>query len=123
MKLTQAVFMLTLTGFATILTLQSAKTADELVLNPQRIFNNDDDPDLDFDCEGKKDGLYPSPYDCTRFFSCSGGITSRRDCASCHVDPVTCPDGRLVLNPELNACVYADEYECKIEKYATTTLG
>ncbi|KAK3651114.1 hypothetical protein LTR56_005878 [Elasticomyces elasticus] len=118
MKLNHAVFMLILTGLATSLTLNKAKTADEMILRsltPQRVFANDDDPELDFDCEGKEDRLYPSPYDCTRFFSCSGGVASRRDCASCNVDPVRCPEGRTVFNPELEQCVWADEYECKVE--------
>ncbi|ODM90512.1 hypothetical protein Ocin01_16168 [Orchesella cincta] len=49
-----------------------------------------------YDCSGEADGNYVHPYDCTRFISCSGGIASQRDCANCDIDPVRCPDGRLV---------------------------
>ncbi len=67
-----------------------AKERDQHALN--------DDYEIDYDCSDKPDGNYPHPYDCTRFISCSGGVASARDCASCNVDPVRCPEGRTVSN-------------------------
>ncbi|ODM94422.1 hypothetical protein Ocin01_12259 [Orchesella cincta] len=58
-----------------------------------------------YDCSGK-------PDDCTRFISCSGGIASQRDCATCTVDPVRCPEGRTVYNATVDECLWADETEC-----------
>jgi hypothetical protein len=69
--------------------------------------------DEDFDCSGKQDGNYPDPYDCTRFFSCSGGIASLRDCAMCPNDPIRCPAGRMVYNATVNECLSADETKCE----------
>lgn len=65
-------------------------------------------------CLDKQDGNYPLPWDCTRFISCSGGIASERDCASCNVDPIRCPEGRTVYNFDVDKCLWADETECKI---------
>jgi len=66
-----------------------------------------------YDCSGKQDGNYVHPNDCTRFISCSGSIASERDCADCHVDQVTCPEGRLVYNSTVDACLYADQTRCE----------
>ena len=62
-----------------------------------------------FDCTNKPDGNYQHPADMTRFISCSGGIASERDCATCLVAPVRCPAGRTVYATDVDACLWADE--------------
>jgi hypothetical protein len=85
-----------------------------------------------YDCSGKRDGNYVHPSDCTRFISCSGSVASERDCANCHVDSVTCPEGRLVYNSTQDECLYADQTRCEgggddgpteTEEPAPTTQG
>lgn len=66
-----------------------------------------------YDCSQQKDGNYVHPSDCTRFISCSGGVASQRDCANCHVDPVHCPEGRLVYNSTVDRCLSADQTRCE----------
>ncbi|ODM88473.1 Chondroitin proteoglycan-2 [Orchesella cincta] len=73
-----------------------------------------------YDCSGEADGNYVHPYDCTRFISCSGGIASQRDCANCDIDPVRCPDGRLVYDPSVDRCEWADTTTCSASPRPST---
>lgn len=65
-----------------------------------------------YDCSGKENGNYVHPTDCTRFVRCKNGVACERDCATCHIDPVRCPEGRTVYNATVDACLWADETEC-----------
>lgn len=68
-----------------------------------------------YDCSNKEDGNYVHPTDCTRFARCEDGVASEIDCPPCNVDPVRCPEGRLVSNATVDSCLRADETECESE--------
>ena len=72
----------------------------------------DQDPVLDFNCKGVRDGNYQHPFNCNKYMSCSGGIASEKDCPLCEVNPVQCPDGMLIYNVTRDRCLPADETEC-----------
>ncbi|CAH1258875.1 MRC1 [Branchiostoma lanceolatum] len=54
-----------------------------------------------FSCEGKPDGNYPDPDDCSKYYTCSNGIP--------HSMP--CPDG-LYYNEETDQCDYPENVDC-----------
>ena len=70
-----------------------------------------------YSCAGKVDGNYPHPTDCTKFMSCVAQTYAyERQCAKCHVDPVTCPNGYLHYSHADDSCLYADEAGCVTEQ-------
>ena len=71
-------------------------------------------PMPEYDCTRKEDGNYQHPYYCTKFVSCSGGVASERECATCNVDPERCPDGQTIYNVTLDTCTWATETECEV---------
>jgi len=53
-------------------------------------------------CTGLKDGDYPNPADCTKFFTCSNGNALLMKCSS-----------SLHFNPKTKQCDYPDKAGCK----------
>jgi len=63
-------------------------------------------------CSSLANGNYYHPDDCNKFVSCSNRLTYEMDCPICHVDTLTCPDGRLVFDEASDKCLFADETTC-----------
>ncbi|XP_078670904.1 uncharacterized protein LOC144911022 isoform X2 [Branchiostoma floridae x Branchiostoma belcheri] len=55
----------------------------------------------DFFCRRKENGNYANPKDCSKFFTCSNGISSH----------MSCPEG-LYYNEETDQCDYPENVDC-----------
>ncbi len=67
-------------------------------------------------CQGRADGNYLHPTDCTRFVYCANQNASEKNCPPCNheLDPNRCLSaGRLVFSEAKDTCLWADETECK----------
>jgi len=60
-------------------------------------------PDVEFDCSGRRDGMYPHPAECARFVGC------RNEQATFY----RCPDP-LLFDPIMETCNIPEETNCRI---------
>jgi len=73
-----------------------------------------------YSCAGKEDGNYIHPTDCTKFMSCVAQTYAyERDCATCHVHPTDCPNGKTHYDHPSDACLWAWEAGCVIDSPVT----
>ncbi|ODM88173.1 hypothetical protein Ocin01_18509 [Orchesella cincta] len=72
-----------------------------------------------YDCSGEADGNYVHPM-IVPGLSVVQENASQRDCANCDIDPVRCPDGRLVYDPSVDRCEWADTTTCSASPRPST---
>ncbi|OXA51282.1 hypothetical protein Fcan01_14465, partial [Folsomia candida] len=68
-----------------------------------------------FSCEGKEDGSYPHPTDCTRFILCGNGKARDDPCLWCDTDAYQqqCQGNKyLVFDDNTNMCRFQAEAGC-----------
>jgi len=85
-------------------------------------FEDDENKRLveNYSCAGKADGNYIHPSDCTKFMSCVAQTYAyERDCASCHVNPTDCPNGKTHYDHPSDACLWAWEAGCVTDPQPT----
>jgi len=60
-------------------------------------------PDVEFDCNGRNDGMYPHPADCAQFVGCRNGQATF----------YKCPEP-LLFDPIMETCNLPEETNCRI---------
>jgi len=81
---------------------RSNSTTQNSVTNTTKVPTNPEEPPFDIVCN-ENERYIAHPFDCTKFFHCSNGISHLQEC----------PSG-LYFNPELNVCDYPRNVDCPV---------